>query len=100
MSISSPGLENVQNTNHGNHTVQLALVTNYSFTSNCTTHEVTIAHIMKGGYFISIFFPKNSDLSCVHNEGGSGNTAGTDVVNTHYYQIETHMFSIAMFHND
>lgn len=54
---------------------------------------------MKGGYFISIFFPKNSDLSCAHNEGGSGNTAGTDVVNTHYYQIETHMFSIAMFHN-
>lgn len=66
MSISSPGLENVQNTNHGNHTVQLAL---------------------------------NSDLSCAHNEGGSSNTAGTDVVNTHYYQIETHMFSIAMFHN-
>lgn len=25
--ISSPGLENVQNTNRGNHTVQLALVT-------------------------------------------------------------------------
>lgn len=91
MSISSPGLENVQNTNHGNHTVQLALVTNYSFTSNCTTHEVTIAHIMKGGYFTSIFFPKNSDLSCVHNAGGSGNTAGTDVVDTHYYQVETHV---------
>lgn len=55
MSVSSPGLENVQNANHEDHTVQLAL---------------------------------NSDLSCAHNEGSSGNTAVTDVVNTHYYQIE------------
>lgn len=62
-------------------------------------HEVTIAHIMKGGCFISIFFPKNSDLSCAHNEGSSGNTAVTDVVNTHYYQIELYMFSIIMVHN-
>lgn len=40
-------------------------------------HEVTSAHIMKGSCFISIFFPKKSDLSCAHNEENSSNTEMT-----------------------
>lgn len=56
ISRSPPETENSQitKTNHEDLTEKLALIA-ISFTSNCTMHEVNIAHIMEGDCFISIF---------------------------------------------
>lgn len=65
-------------------------------------HEVNIAHIMEGDCFIFYFFPKRSDLSCVHNEE-TPVTLKMNFLNVvkiiHHYQIGIHTLFIIIFHN-